>query len=59
MSKKVLTYVSLAVGCLAAIAAIFYLVNAIQVATNYNWVDGEIKTTIYEILIVTTFTITL
>lgn len=54
MSKKVLTYVSLAVGCLAAVAAIFYLVNAIQVATNYNWVDGEIKTTIYEILIVIT-----
>ena len=54
MSKKVLTYVSLAVGCLAAIASIFYLVNAIQLSVNYDWIDGDLKTTIYEALVVLT-----
>ena len=41
MSKKVLTYVSLAVGCLACIAAIFYLVNTISTSTNANWSAEE------------------
>ena len=55
MSKKVLTYVSLAVGCLACLAAVFYLVNTIQAATGAQWTDLEVKFIIYEAAYVLTF----
>lgn len=54
MSKKVLTYVSLAVGCLACIAAVFYLINTIRTASGYPWADSEVKSIIYEVVVVLT-----
>ena len=52
MTKKVLSYVALAVGILATVVAVFYLANTIKTAVDYDWANGEIKTIIYEGIVV-------
>lgn len=47
MTKKVLNYLSLAVGCCACVAAVFYLINTILTATGFDWTEGTVKTYIY------------
>lgn len=58
MTKKVLTYVSLAVGCLACIAAIFYLANTIMTATDVDWANGTVKSNIYSGVVVVALALT-
>ncbi len=52
MTKKVLSYIALAIGILATVVAVFYLANAIKTAVDYDWANGEIKTIIYEAIVV-------
>ena len=60
MTKKVLNYVSLAVGCLACVAAIFYLINTINTASNVNWSVDEMgwKYIIYIIAVIAALALT-